>query len=188
VSTDARVSPPGRKRRVGLGAAGAVLFAGGLVVGIILAGLNVAGAQTSSSPSPSVGSHAPSFPKFGRFGPPFGHFGFGFGAIHGEFTTTAPGGGYETLATQVGTVTSVSSSSITVKSVDGFTRFYGIDANTEVTAVNNGISDVKSGDTVRVLAVVSGGKASAVDLVDATRAQQLRGRWQPPFPSEPGAG
>ena len=120
--------------------------------------------------------------------PEFGHFGFGFGAIHGEFTAPAPGGGYETLATQIGTVSSVSSSSITVKSADGFTRSYTVDGNTLVTAGNNGIADVNSGDTVHVLAVVSGGKASAVELVDFTRAQQVRGRWLPPFPSESANG
>ena len=187
-STDARVSPPGRKRRWGLGAAGAILFAGGLVIGVVLAGLNVAGAQTSPSPSASTGAQTPGIPRFRHFGPEFGHFGFGFGAIHGEFTAPAPGGGYETLATQVGTVSSVSSSSITVKSADGFTRSYTVDRNTLVTAGNNGIADVNSGDTVHVLAVVSGGKASAVELVDLTRAQQVRGRWLPPFPSESANG
>src|SRR5437773_12307998 len=96
-SSDAKVSRPGGNRRLGLGAAGAVLFAGGLVIGVILAGLNVAGAQTSPSPSPSAGSQAPALPRFGHFGHGFGHFGRGFGAIHGEFTITAPGGGYETL-------------------------------------------------------------------------------------------
>ena len=187
-SSDAKVSRPGGNRRLGLGAVGAVLFAGGLVIGVILAGLNVAGAQTSASPSPSAGSHAPAFPRFGHFGHGFGHFGLGFGAIHGEFTVTAPGGGYETLATQRGTVTAVSSSSITLKSADGFTRSYAIGANTLVVAGNNGIADVKSGDTVRILAVVNGGTANAVDLVDATRVQQLRGRWLPAFPSQSPTG
>jgi hypothetical protein len=184
---EARASLPGPRRGHSgrrLGAIGAAVFAGGLVIGVILAGLSVAGAQTSPSPSASTGTLAP---KFGRFGPGmFGHGGFGFGAIHGEFTTPAPGGGYQTLATQRGTVTAVSSSSITVKSEDGFARTYGVDANTVVTAGNNGIANVKTGDTVRILAVVSSGKANAVEIMDATRLQQLRGRWQPPFPSASG--
>jgi hypothetical protein len=186
---EARASLPGPRRGHSsrrLGAIGAVVFAAGLVIGVILAGLNVAGAQTSPSPSASTGTQGP---KFGRFGPGlFGHGGFGpgFGAIHGEFTTPAPGGGYQTLATQRGTVTAVSPSSITVKSEDGFARTYGVDGNTVVTAGNNGIADVKTGDTVRILAVVSSGKANAVEIMDATRLQQLRGRWQPPFPSASG--
>ena len=105
------------------------------------------------------------------------------GALHGEFTMPAPGGGYQTLAAQTGQVTSVSTSSIALKSEDGFVRTYSVDDNTLVTAGNNGISDVKTGDAVHVLAVVSGGKARAVDIVDATTVQQSRGRWAP-FPRD----
>ena len=184
---EGRASLPGTRRVHSgrrLGAIGVVVFAAGLVIGVTLAGLNVAGAQTSPSPSASAGTQAP---KFGRFGHGFlGHGGFGFGGIHGEFTAPAPGGGYQTLATQIGTVTSVSSSSIAVKSEDGFTRTYGVNDNTLVSAGNNGIADVKTGDTVRILAVVSSGKANAVEIMDATRLQQLRARWLPSFPSESG--
>ena len=172
--------PAGRDgaRRRRFGVAGVVVFVTGLVVGMILAGLTGAGAQPTSSPSTST---SPNLPVKG-FGHGFGHEGFGFGAIHGEFTTAAPGGGYQTLATQIGTVSSVSSSSITVKSEDGFTRTYGVDDNTLVNAGNNGIADVKSGDTVRIVAVVSGGKTSAVEVIDGTNVSKLRGRWAPPFP------
>ena len=58
--------------------------------------------------------------------------GLGFGllkgpAIHGEQTVRKPGGGYQTLANQVGEVTSVSKSSIAVKSEDGYARTYTVD-------------------------------------------------------------
>src|SRR6266567_1138126 len=109
------------------------------------------------------------------------------GSLHGEFVVPAPGGGYETLATQTGTVTAVGSSSVTVKSDDGFSRTYAVGDNTAVNAGNNGISDVKSGDTVHVTAVVNGGKATAVDLVDQTRLQQIGSTWMPAFPG-PAAG
>ena len=95
----------------------------------------------------------------------------------------APGGGYQTLAVQTGQVTSVSTSSIALKSEDAFVRTYSVDDNTLVTAGNNGISDVKIGDAVHVVALVSGGKARAVDIVDATTVQQSRGRWAP-FPRD----
>jgi hypothetical protein len=164
----------GRRRRFGAGAAAAV-FAAGLIAGVILAGLNIAGAQTPT-PTPST----PSVPNvqmrmFAHHGP-----GFGTGGIHGEFTTRAPGGGYQTLASQVGEVTSVSASSITVRSEDGYARTYSIDDNTLVTAGNNGIADVTKGDDVHVTAVVSGGKARAVDIMDVTQTGTLRGRWLPP--------
>ena len=99
--------------------------------------------------------------------------------MHGEFTTRAPGGGFQTLATQVGDVTSVSASSIEVKSEDGFTRTYTVDDNTVVTAGDNGVADVKTGDTARIVALVNGGKANAVAVLDATRVRQSTERWRP---------
>ena len=172
---------PPRHRRFGLPAA-AGLFAGGLAIGIVLAGLGLGLAQTSS-PSPTPSSGATQVPGhkglFGRggFG---GHFGF-FGALHGEFTVPAPGGGYQTLAVQRGQVTAVNASSITVKSEDGFSRTYSVDGNTVVAAGDNGIADVKTGNAVRILAVVSGGKARAVQIFDATTVQRSRGTWLPRY-------
>ena len=172
----------GRRRRSGL--AGAAILATGLVAGIIVASVTGAGAA-SSSPS-SAASNLPRKMIGHGF---FGHDGFGFGALHGQFTIAAPSGGYETLDTQLGTVSAVSSSSITLKSSDGFTATYSVDTNTLVNAGRDGIADVKTGDTVHVVAVVSGGKASAVEIIDGTNVQNLRGRWAPgvPFPDGPGA-
>jgi hypothetical protein len=187
-SQEARSSPPeARARRFGAGAV-AGIFAAGLAIGVILAGLGVAIAQTSSpSPAPSAGT-SPRIPMPGLHrgfgGGCFGHFGFG-GVLHGEFTGPAPNGGYETLAVQTGQVTSVSASSIAVKSEDGFTRTYSVDNNTLVVAGNNGIADVKTGNTVRIVAVVSGGSARAVQILDATTAKQSFGRWLPRFPGTP---
>lgn len=181
------IPPPpvdhGRRRRFGI--AGAAIFATGLVVGIIVASVTGAGAA-SPSPSTSSSSNMP-HKMFGHGF--FGHDGFGFGALHGQFTIAGPNGGYETLDTQLGTVSAVSSSSITVKSADGFTATYTVDANTLVNAGRDGIANVKNGDTVHVVAVVSGGKASAVEVIDGTNVQNLRGRWAPgdPFPGAPGA-
>jgi hypothetical protein len=172
------------RRRSGLLAVG--LAAAGLVGGITVATLGTAAAQTDPTPAPSANSDAPGKAPLpdgpGRHGGRGGHgpgkFGLGFG-IHGEMTTEAPGGGYQTLATQRGEVTSVSATSLTVKSVDGFSRTYVIDDNTLVNAGNNGISDVKSGNTVHVVAIVKDGKANAVDVMDGTNIRELRGRWQP---------
>jgi hypothetical protein len=166
---------PHVRKRVAAG-----LFGAGLMVGIIVAGLNVAGAQTAS-PQPSAGTdqQIERAPKPGRGHG--GHKGFGMG-IHGEFVTPAPNGGYQTLASQVGEVTSVSSSSITVKSEDGFSRTYAVDENTLVNAGRDGIGDVKNGDKVRVLALVADGKATAVQIHDGTNVERLHKRWRPPPP------
>jgi hypothetical protein len=93
--------------------------------------------------------------------------GFGpFGAIHGQFVAPKPGGGYQTIDTQRGTVTAVSSSSITVKSRDGFTKTYRVTSSTHVAARRAGIGTVKTGQTVSVLATVSGSSATATQIVD----------------------
>jgi hypothetical protein len=172
---------PDRQRR-----ARAWLVAAGAGVALMAAGFGVAAAQSDSSTTTTTPPTTGVGPKpWGGFG--FGHHGgfgrgFGFG-IHGEVTTPAPGGGYQTIATQVGEVTAVSSSSITVKSEDGFSRTYTVDDNTLVNAGNEGIGDVQKGDRVAVVALVSDGKASAVDVRDVTQVERLRGRWLPPRPA-----
>jgi hypothetical protein len=108
-------------------------------------------------------------PGFGGFGGP----GFGAGgALHGEYTTGKPGGGYQTIDVQQGQVTAVSNGSITVKSDDGFTKSYAVTASTLVDAQRDGIGSVKVGDKVSVQATVSGGTATATDISDRTAIQQ----------------
>ncbi len=110
------------------------------------------------------------------------------GAIHGEFVQPDGSGGYRTVDVQTGQVTSVSSDSITVKSVDGFTKTYSVDQNTAVNAGRDGIGNVKNGDTVAVNAVVTNGKAAARSIMDRTTLGQIRQHWNPnaPQPGTPG--
>jgi hypothetical protein len=178
---EASGSPTGdRPRRLHAGVVGIVAAA--LLVAIILVGLGIAGAQTPSpTPSPETKT-----PKALRLKGPGGGW-FGRGVLHGEFVTAAPGGGYQTLAAQTGEVTSVSASSIAVRSEDGFARTYGVDDNTLVNAGNNGISDVKTGDQVRILAVVEGDSRRAVEIIDSTTVQELRGKWRPSRAETPSA-
>ena len=130
-------------------------MAGGVALGLTLAGLGVAAAQTDgSTPAPAP---------------------------------AAPGGGYQTIATQRGEVTDVNDSSIAVKSEDGFTRTYSVDDNTLVNAGNQGIADVKKGDQVHVKAIVKDGKAAAVQVNDGTQVGRIHDRWMPPPPA-PGTG
>jgi hypothetical protein len=171
---------PQRSRAYAAGLVGA-----GLVGGIVLASLNVAGAQTPT-PTPSAKAAQPGEgPRgFGHHGRGRGGPGLGLGgALHGEFTTKKPGGGYQTMATQLGDVTAVSASSVTVKSEDGFSRTYAVDDNTLVNAGNDGIADVKNGDKVHVLAIVTGGGASAVRVQDVTTVGKLREHWRPDRPT-----
>ena len=182
------------------------MIAGAVVVSFFLVGLGVAYAQTDPSgttsttlpalvpppsgqiaPAPAQpvpnskggrqgrGHHRPFGKFFGLGG--FGHFGRG-GPLHGEFTVRRPDGtGFQTVAVQTGEVTAVSSSSITVKSEDGFSRTFSVDENTVVGAGRDGIGAVKTGDTVRVAGVVEGGQAKAAAILDKTSLGKIGEHW-----------
>jgi hypothetical protein len=106
-----------------------------------------------------------------------------FGVVHGQVTVPKAGGGYQTVDVQRGTVTAVSSSSITVKSADGFSATYAVSSSTEVNAQAAGIGTVKAGDTVGVTATVSGKTATAASIIDLTSIRSSRGSFG--FPDGP---
>jgi len=98
----------------------------------------------------------------------FGGFGL-HGALHGTLVLPKPGGGTVTAEIQNGKVTSVSQSSITLTSTDGFTKTYTVTASTNVDAQRGGIGSVKVGDQVWVAATVSGGTVTAVRVADISQ-------------------
>ena len=169
-------SRPGRSRF------GNPLILAAVAITAIAAGAGVAVLATGGSPSPasssgqlaSTPSPSPSASRSGAPGPGhrfFGGFGGGFGAgvagaLHGQFVVPRSGGGYQTEDTQRGSVTAVSTSSITVKSADGFTKTYQVTSSTVVDARRDGIGSVKDGHQVSVLATVSGGTATATNIQD----------------------
>ena len=67
-------------------------------------------------------------------------------------------------------------------------RTYSVDQNTVVNSGRDGIGNVKNGDTVRVNAVVSNGKAAAHDIMDMTTLGQIRQHWNPNAPGGPQSG
>ena len=83
-------------------------------------------------------------------------------ALHGEVTA---GGktGTRVIDFQRGAVQSVSSTAITLKSADGFTATYVINGGTKVRKDGSAskIGDIKKGDTVRVVALKTGGTVTA---------------------------
>jgi hypothetical protein len=82
------------------------------------------------------------------------------GAVqHGEFTVTGSGGTPTVMTLQRGTVTAASSTSLSVKSADGFTATYALDSSTRAPA-----RTVANGDSVLVLAQKQGSKAVLVRL------------------------
>ncbi len=139
-------------------------------------------AAAAAAPTPSASaSPAPVF-RGGPFrrafaggpGLGFGGFGFGGGVVHGQVTVPKSGGGYETVDVQRGTVTAVSSTSITVKSSDGYSASYVVSTKTVVDAQAAGIGSVKTGDTVYVTATVSGSTATAANVTDLTAVKAGR--------------
>jgi hypothetical protein len=130
----------------------------------------------SAAASPSPSASATTGKHHGRHSRGFG-FGGGFGlggVLHGQVTVRKAGGTYETLDVQRGTVTSVSSSSLTIKSADGYTATYAVSSSTTVDAEAAGIGSVKSGDSVFVTAQVSGSKVTATRLQDTTAIKDGR--------------
>lgn len=81
--------------------------------------------------------------------------------IHGEFVARR-GGEFVTVQTQKGKVTSADAASLTVKSDDGFTRTYALDAATTVKRRGEkGAATAKVGDNVIVVAHGQGEKPTA---------------------------
>ena len=139
------------------------------------------GAATAATPAPSpsppsrvhlphrfpfrIGSMIPGLAgQFGLAGP--------FGAIHGQYVAPKSGGGYQTIAFQNGKVTAVSSTSITLRSADGYTHSYVVTSSTTVNAQRGGISSIKAGNEVSVRATVSGSTTTAAQITDLTLLQQ----------------
>jgi hypothetical protein len=71
---------------------------------------HAAGPGTMPGGPPGIGAHGPGTDSTS--------------SLHGEFVMPDGSGGYTTVLTQTGTVTAISSTSITVRSDDGYTQAY----------------------------------------------------------------
>jgi hypothetical protein len=200
-------TPPDKPgmRAAWLGSRRVAVLAGVIAVGV-LAGAGVAVAATSSSsptPTPSAAPSAAAKPPFRGLPPkggfrihgapgPFGGFGglagpglLGgglFGAVHGTVVVPKSGGGYQTVAFQNGKVTAVSSTSITLRSADGYSHTYPVTSSTIVNAQRDGIGSVKVGNQVVVTATVSGSTTTVIRIIDVTQLQQGFHRFFGPVP------
>jgi hypothetical protein len=159
----------------------------GVAVAALLGGAGAALAATSSpaptasssavitnpTPSASPGTALPGAPDH-RFGRGFRFSGGVGGALHGQFVVRKSSGGYQTVDVQNGQVTAVTTTSITLKSADGFTKSYVVASSTMVDAQRDGIGSVKVGNQASVQATVSGSTATAISIQDLTLLQQNR--------------
>lgn len=196
------------------------LILAGVAVAALGSGAGVAVAATSGNAPPATSANAiaaspspsPSGPQlpgrmFGHGHRPFGGPGFFrgpagaiagplgglgfFGAVHGQFVVPKSGGGYQTVDIQQGTVTAVSSTSITLKSADGFTKTYTVTSSTLVDAQRSGIGSVKAGNKAVIFATQSGAVATASRIADLTLMRPgfpfgQRGAIQPGASASPG--
>ena len=105
--------------------------------------------------------------------------------LHGSYVVPRASGGTATVDIQNGKVTTVSQSSITLKSSDGFTQTYAVTGSTTVGAQRDGIGSVKVGDQAWVTATASGGTVTATRVIDLTQIKADRGHW---FGSPPATG
>lgn len=147
---------------------------------------NPGSSSSGKSTSPSrTGNHVFAGRGFGGAGMGlFGRFGGQF--LHGQFTVKGPKGD-ETLEVQNGTVTSLkdvsgSTWNLVVTSSDKTKVTYVVDSGSSVNGGELGISSVKTGDTVTVVAVVSNGTDTVKDLTDSTQLKDNRGSWMPQGP------
>jgi hypothetical protein len=102
-------------------------------------------------------------------------------AVHSEYVVEE-NGQYVTKVAQLGTVSAVSSGSVTVKSSDGFTRTYTLSGETVVSTMlqrrqqsatgDLTVADIVSGATVRIVAGKDGSAFAAENVqVSATTTQ-----------------
>ncbi|MEV8515253.1 hypothetical protein [Dactylosporangium sp. NPDC051484] len=168
------------------------------VSAVIVIGGGVAVAQAASGANPvqdgrGPGGHGGGYgapgggPSGNGQGGPGGHGfqgngGFGRGGkgalggmLHGDFVIKKSNGQYVTQRLQTGTVTAVSATSITAKSEDGHATTFVVGESTRVGNGSATISDVKTGDTVTIVGVVSGDTATATRITDLALRQPDRG-------------
>jgi hypothetical protein len=138
---------PSAVRKGIIAAAVALAIAGG--------GGAVVYATSGSSSSSSAIGQAPA----GMGQPPNGGGDAFAGVAHGEL--------------QTGTVTAITSTSVTAESTDGYTKTYVIDAATVFAAAGGApaagtASDIAEGDTITVVASTSGDTATAVQISETS--------------------
>jgi hypothetical protein len=139
-------------------AAAAVALTGG--IGATIASADTPSPVPSASPSASPSTGAKDKDKAKK------HRTLEARALHGE--VTLGGKKHRVVDFQRGAVEKVSGTSLTVRSADGFTATYVVDAQTKVRKdkAQAAIADVRVGDKVRVVAPQEGSTSTAKRIVD----------------------
>ncbi|MEV7605438.1 DUF5666 domain-containing protein [Paenarthrobacter sp. NPDC089322] len=136
------------------------LLAGGIAAALTGGGAAAVWAGTQPGPSPSGTSATPSPGTTAetRQAEKRGH------PIHGEHVVKGADGTFRTVVTQTGTIEAVSASGITVRSEDGFTQRYAINADTRIAKIPVEASDQRRGNQQKGKGRPSLPSATAADL------------------------
>ncbi|MGH9055327.1 MAG: hypothetical protein ACRDYY_05600 [Acidimicrobiales bacterium] len=188
----ARTAPPAAAR---LGRLSKLALVSGASVGLALGGAGIAYAAGSGASATSPSSPSSPASPGGHTGHPGRHAmgglgGLGGRVLHGQATVRTPAGTDKTAEIQVGVVSGVTTTSITVKSSDGYTHTYDVVPTTVVDSQAGGISSVSNGDTVRVIATTDNGEDTATNVADATKLRASRAGFgfAPPVKPAPNNG
>jgi hypothetical protein len=105
-----------------------------------------------------------------------GHHGGGYtgsfgNAVHGDFVVRTATGAFATERVQTGKVTKLSATTLTLTSDDHYVGNYLLNASTVINRGAITIDDVKLGDTVTVIATLSGSTATANTVTDLSAKQ-----------------
>ena len=131
-------------------------------VGIAVALAAVGGVVVYAATGGSEGQgHAGGPPGWGGPGGPGGPGGFQR-TLHGQNVVSDGEGGFSTELTQTGDVTAASDTSVTVRSQDGFSQVYVVNADTRKPP-----PPLQNGEQVSVRATQQGGVATATTLMPA---------------------
>jgi hypothetical protein len=159
-----RPRTPWSAKRIIISAAVAVVIVAGGTAAVMAATNNSSTGAGAGGPGGGFGG-----PGAGAFGRGGGQLGGGLAdALHGDFVVSNGSNGYTTERLQTGTVTAVSATDITVKSTDGYTQSYTVGSSTSVDRGADPISKVAKGNTVTVVATLSGQEATATTIEDST--------------------
>jgi hypothetical protein len=158
----------GRKTAIAVGVAVLIVAGGGVAIAVGTSG-NSDAAQQGPGGGPNGG-----FPGGGNFqGGAAGGIAALRGALHGDFVVADTTGAYVNERLQTGDVTAISATSISLTSKDGYKQTYTLDGSTQKTA------DPKTGESVTVIAKITGDTAAATSVTSGTAAQRPGGQGGP---------
>jgi hypothetical protein len=123
------------------------------VAAVVLVGSGVAVAEAATPATPAPSSTTSSAPTAGAAAKKHARV-----PLHADAVRRGPKGTFVTHDLQRGDITAVSATSLTMRSADGFTRTYVLDATTKVRIgkATAAAGDLKVGEKVRVRGVQAG--------------------------------